>query len=644
MNSTPVTIGRGPDSECVQETRGPGALPWWQKFPAFSFALSALFFAFVLVPPIRGSDSLVRTFVGVGAGLVAWQVGLWLSGKRRAIGYRVEFVAPLKSHYIQAIVQFSIYAYWGWYWRNVYEAAPLILAQLVYLYTFDALLAWTRGRTWRLGCGLFPIVLSTNLFMWFKDDWFAFQFAIVSACVLGKEFIRWNRNGKNTHIFNPSAFGLGLCSIVLIATGTTRLTWGIEVATTLARPPHIYLEIFLLGLVVQYFFSVTLMTLSAVAVLCGLNLIYTGSTGLFHFVDTNIPIAIFLGLHLLVTDPATSPRSNVGRIVFGGLYGAANYVLFGVLGNYGVPDFYDKLIPVPFLNLLVPWIDRFAEFGVVGRFTHWQAKFDPRRLNLAHMALWITLFATMLSTNFVEGPHPGNSIAFWKRAYDEGKPGAGESLIKLVGSLADSGDAGACNELGRIYVEGKMVAANPGSAAHYFARACELGDANGCENLAWQFLSGGPAESEAAVKRALERLELQSEKKGGGRSAFLLGFACETGRGRAPDQARAIELYATGAERGNLDAAKALARLAIRNRAVSADMRAAVSALERSGDAGDSLAEFYLAHLVHEGLGVERDETRALALLDRACKLGLKQACDAASSSAQWADVGATSK
>ena len=60
---------------------------------------------------------------------------------------------------------------------------------------------------------------------------------------------------------------LALTSAVLIVTQSTYLTHGPEIASTLALPPHIYLEIFLLGLIVQYFFAVTLMTLSATAVL-----------------------------------------------------------------------------------------------------------------------------------------------------------------------------------------------------------------------------------------------------------------------------------------------------------------------------------------------------------------------------------------
>ena len=48
--------------------------------------------------------------------------------------------------------------------------------------------------------------------MWFRADWFMLQFLMVTTGALGKEFIRWRRDGKLTRIFNPSAFGLCLFS------------------------------------------------------------------------------------------------------------------------------------------------------------------------------------------------------------------------------------------------------------------------------------------------------------------------------------------------------------------------------------------------------------------------------------------------
>lgn len=56
---------------------------------------------------------------------------------------------------------------------------------------------------------------------------------------------------------------------------------------------------------------------------------------------------MFLGLHLLVTDPSTSPRTPLGRAIFGVLYGVGVFGLYALLGAFGLPTFYDKLLCMP---------------------------------------------------------------------------------------------------------------------------------------------------------------------------------------------------------------------------------------------------------------------------------------------------------
>jgi hypothetical protein len=641
--ATPATVGPMRSDASASEPRSmPAAAktPRWLEFPGPPRVLTALFLAFILVPPVRTNPRLVAAFAGTGAGLLVWTAVLWVKAKQQGLIFRGELAPVVKSHYIQASIQLCIYAYWGYYWRNVYAEAPLILAQFVFLYSFDALLSWSRGRNWRLGFGPLPIILSTNVFIWFKDDWFAWQFLMIATGALGKELIKWNKGGKKTHIFNPSAFTLGLFSLVLIVTGTTNYTWGVEIATTLALPPHIYLWIFMLGLIVQYFFSVTLMTLSAVAALYLCNAIYTGTFGTYLFVDTNIPVAIFLGLHLLVTDPSTSPRTNVGRVIFGGLYGLANFVLYQVFENIGVPEFYDKLLPVPILNLSIQLIDRFAGSGILGRLGRWEARFTPRKLNLAYMSFWAVLFVSLLSTGYVEAPHKGASIAFWKNARAEGKPDAGKKLFKLVGSQVNGRSGAACNELGVIYMEGELAAKDHAAAAHYFAQACELGDDDGCANVAMQFLFLHEAQSDADVTRALDRMERESAGATDGRSCYLIGYAYDMGIGRTMDKQHARELYERGCDRGSLDACKSLACLTLLGYSEKAssespgsngsnELKETVQALEKSSESGDAESALYLAYMFHAGYGVERNEAKAMELMKRACSLGSEQACAA---------------
>jgi hypothetical protein len=334
--------------------------------------------------------------------------------------------------------------------------------------------------------------------MWFRDDWFIFQFLMIATGALAKEFIKWDRGGRKTHIFNPSAFGLALFSLGLLLTGTSRYTWGLEIATTLARPHFIYIEIFLLGLIVQGFFGVTLVTLSAAATLCVANLIYTHVTGTYFFVDANITIAVFLGLHLLVTDPATSPKNDIGKAIFGILYGVGIWVTYGVLRHFGLADYYDKLLVVPLLNLSVRLLDRVAEWEPLSRFGRWETAFGPRRLNAIHMGCWTLLFTVMLGTGFVEGQQLAPPVAELRKAAEEGRPHAAENLVSRLTILSRGGVGEACLELGRIYAEGRFVPKDPAAAGRLFAQAREI-------------YAKASAKGDLAARGSLARMELVGE-------------------------------------------------------------------------------------------------------------------------------------
>ena len=444
-----------------------------------TLALVALSF----LPRIQSNLALAISIWGAAIVLLAWLIMLYL--KLRHEHASRTFQTMLRpQHYVQALVQLAVFAYWGWHWRPVYEFGTLLAAQLIFAYVFDMLLAWSRRETYTLGFGPFPIIFSINLFLWFRDDWFYLQFLMVGIGFLGKEFVRWKREGRAVHIFNPSAFSLGLFSLVLIATGTTDLTWGQEIASTLTLAPMIYLYLFLLGLVVMYFFSITLVSGAAAMVLFGLSALYTSLTGVPYFLDSEIPAAVFLGLHLLVTDPSTSPRSRAGKLVFGGLYGLGVFGLYSLLGAYGAPTFYDKLLAVPLLNLSVRGID--ALIPVIRRsrvIKLLRLDWAPLGLNPVHMAVWIIFFGSMTVMGKTDGMHPGDSLPFWEQACTEDRQTACNRLIQLEASYCGDNSAWACNELGGHYRQGEIVSSDANLALGYFSRACELRFQPACVNL-----------------------------------------------------------------------------------------------------------------------------------------------------------------
>lgn len=456
----------------------------------FAAGLAAL----LAVPQIGQQPAVARGFIGAVAVLLLWAAVLWVTAVRAGRELSIQ-AAIRRPHYVQMFAQGSILVYWGWYVRAVYDFAPFILAQIFFAFAVDALLQWSRRDTYGMGFAPVPVIFSINLFLWFKPEWFYLQFAMVAVGFLAKELIRWEKDGRSAHIFNPSSFPLALASLVLIGTGATDITWGVEIAATQYNPPHIFLFIFLASLPGQLLFGVATMTWAAVVSAYAFGLLYFAATGVYYFNDAYIPIAVFLGMHLLFTDPSTSPKSQPGRVIFGVLYGMGCIGLVVVLDGLGAPTFYDKLLPVPILNLSVRWIDRLATRGF------WQ-HLQPERLmgflptahtRIRTASLWIVTFIGISAAGGVGDDHPGQYLPFWDGACEAGSVRGCEYLAFMQQVYCDRGSGWACNERG-INLATKL--GQRGAAGAEFERACALRFPAGCDNLL-RATSGGQDFAEA---------------------------------------------------------------------------------------------------------------------------------------------------
>ena len=438
---------------------------------AFTAALAAL----SLLPVVRGNAALSATVLSAAAVLGAWHALLaW-----RQPGVTAGVVLR-RQHYLQACAQGTILLYWGWYWREVYDAAHLLLAQLLFAYAFDMLLSWSRRGSYTVGFAPVPVIFSINLFLWFRPDWFYFQFLLIAVGFAVKELVRWNKDGRYVHIFNPSSFPLGLFSLGLILTGTTSLTWSQEIATTLNRAPEIYLVIFLVSLPVQILFGVATMTTAAVVTTYLFGVLYFASAGTYYFIDAYIPIAVFLGMHLLFTDPSTAPRTELGRILFGVAYGLSVIALYGALGALEHPRFYDKLLAVPVLNLLIQVIDRLSRTALrrLDPAALWRGLAGTRR-NAAWVGAWTVVFIALSAAQGVGDSHRGQHVMFWRQACAENLPNGCPHFGVLVSAFCNNGSGWACNEYGLLL----QPELRPELAADAFRRACDLGSEAGCSNL-----------------------------------------------------------------------------------------------------------------------------------------------------------------
>jgi TPR repeat protein len=570
----------------------------------FAFAVGLA--AFTLLPRVSGNPVLIASFGAACAGLLIWLAVLGL--RTRSNGRELTLEVSLKpQHYLQAIAHTSILVYWGFYWPPLKDAAPLIAAQIVFAYAFDMLLTWSRRDGYSLGFGPFPIIYSTNLFMRFHDDYFYLQFVMVAIGFLAKELLRWNRDGRRVHIFNPSSFPLALCSLLLIFSGNTGMTWGEDIASLLILPPQMYLFIFVMALPGQFLFRVTTMTLSAVLTTYGFSVAYLAATGTYFFFDSSVPIAVFLGMHLLFTDPSTSPRTELGRIIFGVMYGASVVGLYALLGWLGVPTFYDKLLQVPIMNLMVRAIDRAAAW----RGFRWC---NPERLasaaapwmrSVVYVSLWIVVFGGMTAANGVGDHHPGHTIRFWETACQSRGAKACENLAILESGPCRNGSGWACNELGILVADGRVHAA---PAADLFSRACDNGSGAGCANT--KAIANGAKTFQHGDPRVQDYVWILRE-----------------GKGPIVEQSP-LDVYGRACAEGWVAGCGALAGVYFKGDGVVPDKARAASLLLKACDAGHGPSCSNLGLMYERGDGVAKDHTTAVSYLRRACAAGLARACD----------------
>lgn len=574
---------------------------------ALAVAATMALAAVALVPSVNADPRLRSSILGAavvlaaGVGVVLWNA----KARRRALATEVSIRRP---HYLQAVLQGSIYAYWGYYYRPVYDQVPLIAAQLAFAYAFDMLLTWSRRDKYMLGFGPFPIIFSINLFIWFKPEWYYLQFALVALGFLAKEFLRWQKDGQSAHIFNPSSFPLALFSVVLIATSTTSMTYGVEIATTQFNPPNIYLMLFLIGLPGQFFFGVTPMVMTAVVSTYLFGAVYFAATGTYFFVDSYIPVSVFLGMHLLFTDPATAPRTELGRIIYGVLYAIGNIVLYDVLQRAGIPTFYDKLLPVPLMNVSVQAIDRLARMPALRAIN--PANLAPaiaaRKRNLAYITVWAVAFAGMSSVHAVGDHHPGHRVPFWQHACDANLRNGCSTLGQITQKYCADGSGWACNELGVLQAERRVTF--PERAAESFQNACGLGFTAGCQNRA---ALGTDAKS---LRRAPPRLPDYP-------------VILRSGKGALPDTTP-FALYDRACDQGFMSGCQGLASLYRSGEGTARDPQKALALLERTCADGDGTGCSDLGLMHFTGDGVPLDKRKGLAYLKQACDKGYAQACD----------------
>ena len=200
----------------------------------------------------------------------------------------------------------------------------------------------------------------------------------------------------------------------------------------------------------------------------------------------------------------------------------------------------------------------------------------------------------------------------------------------LLRAAADRGDAAAMRVLGTMYRKGSYdlgphVKPDVAQAIEWFEKAVALGDGESMVELSqhYHFGDGVPED----LQRAMELCERAGES-GAGRGYFILAQYYEIGpKGVTVDLARAVDYYQRAIEGDFPCALTCLGRLYLSGEGVEKDEARGLALLERAVAADNSEGLMMLGEILEGGFaGQTPNPERALKLYRRAARLGYEKA------------------
>ena len=207
-----------------------------------------------------------------------------------------------------------------------------------------------------------------------------------------------------------------------------------------------------------------------------------------------------------------------------------------------------------------------------------------------------------------------------------GAAGADEPTAKELAACHKKKQGKVCLELGKRYVNGTGVTADPIKALEHYRKACDLKVALGCGYAGTMVTTG---EGTAKDEKAGYALREKACKLGEGMSCNDLGVAWSENKNGATDvdHAKAKKFYAQACKLKDALGCFNLGNIYRTGEGMAADPKQAVVFFQKSCDVGGAKGCTELGIMYYEGKAVPRDVPKAIALLERSCKLGSEVGC-----------------
>jgi branched-chain amino acid transport system substrate-binding protein len=210
------------------------------------------------------------------------------------------------------------------------------------------------------------------------------------------------------------------------------------------------------------------------------------------------------------------------------------------------------------------------------------------------------------------------------RACDAGDAIGCENARQAYQQACDGGDVKGCELLGSLYEAGKGIARDIARAAQLYERACEGGHAPACMALGVLYSRGdGVAKNPRRAVQLFKRACDSGHVKG----CRNLGTMYAHGDGVVQDDSRAVQLFKQACDGGNALSCSYLGVMYAEGGGVERDLARAAQLHKQACDGGSADGCAQLGDMYHQAKGVAKDLARAAQLFKQACDGGHAGGC-----------------
>ena len=213
-----------------------------------------------------------------------------------------------------------------------------------------------------------------------------------------KTFITRNVNGEERHIFNPSGFVSNIAAVAISLLAFDYIqdnVYASQMGANFLWLPNFDTFVFFASCVSLWAPNMYLIPIACILTMTFFEFFSHHYLGMSFTTETPRG-SILLGITLLITDPATAPRSKTGQFMYGIGYAFSIFISFIVIAYFSLQMYFVKVFFLIPLNLMSYHIDLLGEWTEKNILKKLKFQWPEKRKKMLMYYMGISFLSTAL--------------------------------------------------------------------------------------------------------------------------------------------------------------------------------------------------------------------------------------------------------